>query len=253
MRKITTLIMFIVALGTLYSCQKRTDAIDHLKKSCLYNAKTDYFKKWSNTFTEIDTYNSAGAIDSKSFIYPIGYFQLNTNSTYNVLSNGVPLTGVWDVTDSCKLLLDKGTPLQRQFDVLKLSNDSLTLRRKDNNIVYTQHYVSFSCPETAKLLFRWDNTVIESEYFNSLGVYSTDVQYPDGFFTLNSNKTYNRISDGVSLDGTWEINDACQLVLDKTTPLERSFEIQKVTADSLVIWRKDVANGVNYLQRYKKH
>ncbi|SHN17824.1 hypothetical protein [Mucilaginibacter sp. OK098] len=252
-RKITNLIIFALALSTLYSCQKQADAIDHLKKSCLYDVKMDYFKKWSNTFTEIDTYNSTGAIASKSFIYPVGYFQLSANSTYNVLSNSVPLTGVWDITDSCKLLLDKGTPLERQFDVLKLSTDSLTLHRKDNNIVYTQHYVSFRCPETAKLLFRWDNTVIESEYFNSSGVYSTSVQYPDGFFTLNADNTYNRISNGVSLNGVWEINDACQLVLDKSTSNERSFEVQKVTADSLVIWRKDVPNGVNYLQRYKKH
>lgn len=253
MKKNTNLIISALGLLFFYSCSKPADSIDNLKKSCLYNSKVDYFKKWSNTFTEIDVYNTGGTIDSKTFIYPVGYFQLSSNSTYSVLSNGVPLAGVWDVTDSCKLLLDKGTSLERQFDVLKLSPDSLTLHRKNNNTVYIQHYVAFSCPETEKLLYRWDNTVIESQYFDNTGVTSTGVQYPDGYFTLNADHTYNRLSNSVSLDGVWEINDACQLVLDKSTPLERSFEVEKVTADSLVIWRKDVTLGVNYLQRYKKH
>ncbi len=254
MKKLAKLVIFTLGLVVLYSCTKPIDAIDNLKKSCLYDSKQDYFKKWSNTFTEIDTYNQAGtSIVSKSFIYPIGYFQLSSNSTYNVVSDGVPLSGTWDVNDSCKLVLDAGTQLERKFNVMLLSKDSLTLSRKDNGIMYIQHYVSFNCPEVPLLEAQWDNTTIVTESFNSTGVTGSSIDYPVGYFRLNADYTYNRVSDNVPLDGVWQINDACQLVLDKGTPIERTFDIQKLTPDSLIIWRKDISQGFNYLQKYKKH
>jgi hypothetical protein len=254
MRKIFTFYTIVIAAITaLSSCVKDQTAIDDLKKSCLYDDKVDYFKRWANTFTEIDTYNAAGAIESRAFIHPIGYFQLNSNSTYNVLSDNVPLSGAWDITDSCQLVLDPKAPLERKFDVLKLTNDSLTLRRKAGNKLYTQHYVAYKCPTLAQLQKRWDNTYINVENYDATGVTGSYTIYPIGFFQLNADASYNRVSDGVSLDGIWSITDGCQLMLDKGTSLERSFEIQRVTTDSLTIWRKDQATQTNYLQNYVKH
>ena len=248
------LIVIFFGLSILYSCQKTPDAIQALKKSCLYNNKIDYFKKWSNTFTEVDTYTSAGAIQNKSFIYPYGYFQLSSNSTYNVLSDNVPLAGTWTVTDSCKLELDPGTSLDRKFDVLELSNDSLTLRQKIGTTVYTQHYVAFACPDITRIENQWDNTDIVEQAYNSTSILSTSYVYPVGYFKLNSDLTYNVLSDGVPLNGTWQLDpNGCQLVLDKNTSIQRAFDIQLLTPDSLTIWRKDTIARMNYLQHYKKH
>jgi hypothetical protein len=132
-------LLSFICLSVFYSCS----SVSKLKSSCLYNNKTSYLKKWSNAFIEIDIYNTAGTVlQDHSIIYPYGYFQLNNNASYQVLSDNVPHNGTWAVSDSCQLILDSGTSIQRSFDVLKLSNDSLTIRRKDGNMVYIQHYAA---------------------------------------------------------------------------------------------------------------
>ncbi|RWY49293.1 hypothetical protein [Mucilaginibacter gilvus] len=254
MRKLFTFFTIVIGAATVFSsCIKEPTAIDDLKKSCLYDDKVDYFNKWANTFTEIDTYNAAGVVESRVFIHPIGYFQLNSNATYNVLSDNVPLSGKWDITDSCQLVLDPGITLERKFEVVKLTNDSLTLRRKDGNKLYTQHYAPYKCPTLAQLQKRWDNTYTTIENYTPTGIIGRYDIFPNGFFQLNADASYYRVSDGVPLDGTWSITDGCQLLLDKGTSLERSFQVQKVTADSLTIWRKDQPTQTNYLQNYVKH
>ena len=253
MKNLYILFSFFLLVIILSSCQKSPDAIAVLKKTCLYNSKTDYFKKWANTFTEIDVYNTSNVIQNKSFIYPNGYFKLNNDLTYNVESDNVPLMGTWTVTDSCQLELDPGKPAERKFDVLILSSDSLTLRRKSNDTVYTQHYIAYKCPDVTALEYQWNNTYTVEENYGFNGVYSTTI-YPVGYFKLNSDFTYNRPSDGVDLDGTWELDpNSCQLVLDLNTTNQRAFDIQQLTTDSLTIWRKDTVAKVNYLQHYKKN
>jgi hypothetical protein len=111
-----------------------------------------------------------------------------------------------------------------------------------------------TCTDPASIEYRWDNVSIETQNLNSSGgVTGSSFQYPVGYFQLNADHTYNRPSDGVTLNGAWEINTNCELVLDKTTSDTRTFAIDKVTADSLVISRKDASLNVKYVQRYKKH
>ncbi|WP_259068414.1 hypothetical protein HDF24_09315 [Mucilaginibacter sp. X4EP1] len=243
----------IISLSLFNSCNKEPAAVAKLKASCLYNNKVNYFQKWSNTFTEIDIYTTSGAIQSQSFIYPYGYFQLNSDASYNVLSDNVPLKGTWTVSDSCQLILDPGTKIQRSFDVLKLSNDSLTIRRKAGDTVYTQHYIAYACPTAAQLEYQWNNVFTVEQNYNASTIFNTSYIYPVGYFKLNSDFSYNVVSDGVPLNGTWTIDTGCKLVLDKNTSLQRSFDIQQLTADSLTIWRKDTVNQINYLQHYKKN
>jgi len=247
-------IAILLAAFANYSCNKTPDAVEKLKQSCLYDVKMDYFKKWANTFTEIDVTGGEGSVQSRSYIYPLGYFQLSSNSTYNVLSDNVPLSGTWTVTDSCQLELDAGTSLDRKFDVLLLTTDSLTLRRKTPGLTYIQHYSAYQCPSVSQLVAEWDNTYILEQNYNSTSVYNTQYVYPTGYFTLNSDFSYNVLSDGVPLNGQWELDpNGCKLVLDKNTNLQRAFDIQKITADSLVIWRKDTVAQMNYQQHYIKH
>ena len=252
---LTYIIVLFTALMLFNSCLKTPDAIEKLKKSCLYNNKIDYFKRWANTFTEIDTYAPDGVtLQSKSYIHPYGYFQLSNDQTYNVLSDNVPLKGTWDITDSCQLVLDPGNQLQRTFNVLQLTNDSLTISRKDGLTVLIQHYCGFSCPSTAQVVNQWDNTFTIEQYYTASTVYNTSYIYPVGYFKLNSDMSYNVLSDGVPLNGSWLIDpNGCLLTLDKGTNLERSFQFQTLTTDSLTIWRKDTVNAVNYLQHYVKN
>ena len=255
MKKILTYsLAAAISLLLLYSCNKSQNAVNALKKSCLYSSKIDYFKKWANTFTEIDVYGTSGVIQKKSFIYPYGYFQLNSNGSYNVLSDNIPLTGNWTVSDRCELVLDDGKPYVRRFNVLKLTTDSLTISRKSGDTLYTQHYIAFVCPDVTKLENQWNNTLTVEQYYNSTSVYYTNYIYPIGYFKLNADFSYNVLSSGVPLNGTWLLDpNGCKLVLDKNTNIQRAFDIQQLTTDSLTIWRKDTVNKINYLQHYVKN
>lgn len=257
MKKNCVYFLVVIASAVLFaSCQKGLPVIDKLKKSCLYNDKVDYFKKWANTYTEIDLYTSNSANPpTKSFIYPNGYFQLNSDGSYNVFSDGKPLSGVWTVTPACQLMLDSNTVRQRAFDVVTLNSDSIVLKRTSGDTVFIQHYSCYHCPDATQLEHQWDNTTTAIENYDVAGnVTQTNYIFPVGYFTLNSDMTYNVFSNGVPLNGQWLLdNSSCKLVLDKGQPLERAFDIQKITNDSLTIWRKDTVQKVNYLQHYVKH
>jgi hypothetical protein len=135
---LTYCLLPFTCLSIFYSC-----SVSKPKSTCFNNDKASYLKKWSNAFIEIDIYNAAGTIvQDRSFIYPNGFFQLNSNARYQVLSDGVPHNGTWTFSNNCQLVLDSGTNVQRSFDVLKLNSDSLTIRRKDGNMVYIQHYAA---------------------------------------------------------------------------------------------------------------
>ena len=64
MKKIFTLLTIVILTATaISSCLKSEDAIENLKKSCLYDSEKDYFNKWANTFTDIETkYNNGNKV-----------------------------------------------------------------------------------------------------------------------------------------------------------------------------------------------
>jgi len=215
-------------------------------------------KKWVNTYIQQDNYSSDGAtVVSSNLIYPIGFFELNSDSTYRVVSNNVPLNGKWSMNiDKCDLTLDAGTSLARTFEIVKASADSLIIRRKAGNVAYIQHYKAYNCPTLAQLEQQWDNIDIRTDYVTNGTLSGSNYIYPTGYFKLNANLSYNVLSSGATLDGSWLLLDqshGCPLVLDQATSLERSFDIIKITSDSLTIYREDIINQSAYTQRYKKH
>ncbi|TWR28221.1 hypothetical protein FPZ42_03130 [Mucilaginibacter achroorhodeus] len=247
----TILSLFILAIS-LASCVRSQEAIDDLKKSCLYNDKTDYFKKWKSAFTEITEVN--GSVKKTATIYPLGYFWINSDGSYRILSDVAPKKGKWDVTDSCKFVLDAGRSYKKEFDVVKLDKDSLVLRYTQGNKTFTSHFAAFNCFDISKLIVTWDNTETEYQYYDDNEIYSRYTERPVGYFWLKPNTMYERESNGNYLAGSWTVDGECRLTLDKgDKKLERSFEIQKLTNDSLIIWRKDTLAHANYLQKYIRH
>ena len=109
---------------------------------CVNLASLEY--QWTDTYILEQSYSgSVSNITNASVVANPGYFQLNANSTYNVLSNGVADNGNWDINQTgCQLELDKGTANFRAFSILTLTSDSLIIKRTDsvNYIIYTQHY-----------------------------------------------------------------------------------------------------------------
>jgi hypothetical protein len=242
----------LLLLGPLFinSCRKASLPVN----ICLNNSTIDYLKRWSNNFTQVDTYDGSGKLQKTSVTHPDGYFQLNSDFTYNLQNDGAPINGKWSINDSCQLVLNAHTSTEIRFSVIKLTADSLVIRQKSGNMVYTQHFGLFTCPDLTTLEYRWDNTATLETYYSGNFITSFNYIYPVGYFTLNKDASYNVLSNGISLNGTWGIiQPGCRLVLDKGKPLERSFDIQKLTADSLVIWRKDTTLKVNYFQYYKRH
>lgn len=215
-------------------------------------------QRWDNTYTTIDTYyNDTNKVTTT--IYPVGYLQLSTDKSYNVLSDNVPLSGPWAINTNCQLVLDSGKEIQRNFDILSVHKDSLTIRRKAGNVVYTQHYKYFSCSAAiTSLIRRWDNTYTKIDYFGDntyTGVPYTDIKYPIGYFQINPDNSYNVVSDGDVRQGQWSVNKyGCKLVLDKDTQIERAFEVLRVHGtDSLTIWRRDTSIHAVFTQHYIKH
>ena len=106
----------------------------------------------------------------------------------------------------------------------------------------------YSSPDKLDMLSqRWINTSIE--IYNGADYSSVYYDHPVGYFQLNANNTYNRLSNNVPLNGKWTINANCKLELDKGTDMHRIFEILKLAGDSLIIRRKD--DNVTYVQHYK--
>jgi hypothetical protein len=215
-------------------------------------------KKWVNAFTEEDTYSSDGTtITGSTVIHPVGFFELYSDSTYRVVSDNVPLNGKWSANSSyCQITLDTGKSNQRTFEIVKANDDSLVIRRKDGNVAYIQHYAVYKCPTLAQLEQTWDNIDIRTDFVTNGSFSGSSLIYPVGDFILNANATYNVVSNGVPLNGSWVLLDqshGCPLVLDQNTSISRSFDVLKVTSDSLTIYREDLTNGAAYTQRYKKH
>jgi len=87
-------------------------------------------------------YNAKNSNEGSYRIYPTGIFKLNSDSTYNVMSDDVPLNGKWMVNSDCSITLDQNSSNKRTFAIVKLTQDSLVISRKDESTltIYTQHY-----------------------------------------------------------------------------------------------------------------
>ncbi|MEO6851588.1 MAG: hypothetical protein ABI166_13185 [Mucilaginibacter sp.] len=257
------------ALGVTFDVVKLTADSLTLKKKVGNSVITEHFrsyscqyqsfitKKWLNTYTREDNYNSDGSeVASSTIIKPVGFFELNTDGTYRVLSNNVPLNGKWVANaTNCELTLDTTTNLQRTFEIVMATNDSLIIRRKAGNIAYTQHYKAYTCPTLAQLEQKWNNIDIRTDNITNGSILGSSYSYPIGYFQLNADATYNVLSDNVPLNGSWVMLDqsqGCPVVLDQGTGIARSFDVTQLTSDSLTIFREDFPNGSAYTQRYIK-
>jgi hypothetical protein len=248
-----------VLLTALYinACKKEVKSTN----ICLHDSSIDYMKRWAILTTQTDVFETNGAVKSRTVIHPNGFFQINSDFTYNLFSDDAPVNGKWNINKTCDFVLNPNTAKERRFLVITLSDDSLTLRQTSGLTSVTQRYAAFKCPSLASLEFRWDNA------FTLRAPYSTDTVFKairskqSGYFKLNADASYNLILgafNGVPAPppatGTWGIaQPGCLLVLDKNKTDERSYEVQKLTADSLVIWRKDTVIKQNFLQHFFKH
>jgi hypothetical protein len=99
-------------------------------------------QKWKNEYIQMQGYNAKNSNEGSYRIYPTGIFKLNSDSTYNVMSDDVPLNGKWMVNSDCSITLDQNSSNKRTFAIVKLTQDSLVISRKDESTltIYTQHY-----------------------------------------------------------------------------------------------------------------
>ena len=259
MKKSTLLncvVMFFLTL-TIASCKPGIE--EGIPEPCNY--KLDIAYKWYNTYTTIDTYSDEARtkkLNSK-IISPVGFLKVDPKGTYEIVSNDVAQIGSWKIDEkTCQLVLsDKAvTSIAIQYDILSLSSSTLIVKRIVGTTVYTEHYKTADCPSITQLAKQWDNTkIFYFDYFaNTNQIVNPYVVYPVGYFKLNTDLTYNVVSDGVPLNGNWKLGQPyCMIDLDATKYNARSFEVVKLTTDSLVIWRKDATAGKAFLQYYLKH
>jgi hypothetical protein len=248
-----------VLLAELYisACKKEVKSTD----ICLHNSSIDYLKRWEILTVQTDVFETNGAVKSRKVAYPNGYFQINSDFTYNLFSDDAPVNGKWNINKACEFVLNPNTAKERRFFVIQLSDDSLTLRQISGHTTITQRYAAFKCPSLASLEFRWDNAFTLRAPYGTDTVFKAVRSRQSGYFKFNADASYNLILgafNGVPAPlpatGTWGIaQPGCLLVLDKNKTNERSYEVQKLTADSLVIWRKDTVVKQNFLQHFFKH
>ncbi|MDB5156185.1 MAG: hypothetical protein JWR50_892 [Mucilaginibacter sp.] len=257
MKKHYSVWVILLAAVCICTCKKEVKQT----QICLHDSSIDYLKRWAVQSTETNVYNVNKELLSHTIIYPEGYFQINNDFTYNLFSDGDPVNGKWNINKQCEFVLNPGTAKERDFSVIQLSDDSLTLRETQGGIVITQRYSAFKCPDLPSLQFRWDNAfTLEAPYGPDTVLKTIYLRQP-GYFQLNADASYTLVQGPINgmppphpVNGTWGIaQPGCLVVLDKRKPNERSFEVQKLTRDSLVIWRKDTTAKINYLQHYIKH
>jgi len=258
MKKITLInyvVMFFFTL-TIIACKKNGE---DSPESCDY--ELDISHKWYNTYTTIESYSDDARTKktSTTIISPVGFLKVDPNGSYEIVSDDIAQIGNWKIDKiSCQLVLsDKSViSIAVHYDVLNLSSGNLVVKKVVGNTVHTEHYKTAACPSVAQLTKRWDNDkIFYFNYFpNTNTIFNPYLVYPIGYFKLNTDLTYNVVSNGVPLNGTWRLGlPYCMIDLDAEKYNARSFEVVKITTDSLVIWRKDAANSKAYLQYYLKH
>ncbi|MFD2874576.1 hypothetical protein ACFS5N_18980 [Mucilaginibacter ximonensis] len=247
-------IVILGAMAAASSCRKAEKATG----VCLHNSSIDYQKRWAIKSTRIQTYDANHKLVSNVVTQPNGYFEINADFTYYIYSDDAPVKGKWSINGNCQFVLNPGTSRERAFEVTQLSDDSLTLQQTSGLTVITQKYRVFKCPSLASLQFRWDLTFTTQSPYGVDTVFRNLIVPEAGYFRLYADASYDLVLAGnpppPPVTGTWGIaNPGCVLILDKNKPNERSYEIQKLNTDSLVIWRKDTTAKQNYLRHYAKH
>lgn len=250
--------LIIVAALAASSCRKA----EKVTGICLHNSSIDYQKRWAIESNTIDVYNAKKKLISSAITHPNGYFEINADFTYYIYSDPAPAKGKWEINKNCQFVLNPRTSKERDFEVIQLSNDSLVLRQSSGSTVITQKYKAFKCPSLASLRFRWDMVFTMQSRYAVDTVFKSERVPETGYLKLNADASYNVVLTTNStpqtpppmITGTWGVtNPGCALVLDKNKPNEKSYEIQKLTADSLVIWRKDTTAKLNLLRHYIVH
>jgi hypothetical protein len=257
MKKYVFPYLVLLAMVGLCSCKKEIKSTD----ICLHDSSIDYLKRWGIREISTNVFDASNVPISHTVTYPNGYFQINSDFTYNLFSDDAPVNGKWSINKACEFVLNPGTSKERRFAVIQLSDDSLTLRQTVGRTVITQHYAAFKCPSFASLQFRWDNAFTLQSPYGIDTVYKTIRLKQSGYFKLNTDASYNLILGAFNglpapppATGTWGITQpGCLLVLDKNKTNEISYEVQKVNMDSLVIWRKDTVRKLNQLKYYSRH
>ena len=253
-------IMILGAVAVANSCRKA----EKVTGVCLHNSSIDYQKRWAIESNTVDVYNTSKKLVSSAVTHPHGYFEINADYTYYIYSDPAPVKGRWDINKNCQFVLNPRTSKERDFAVVKLSNDSLVLRQSSGSTIITQKYKAFKCPSLASLRFRWDMMFTMQSHYGSDTVSKSELIPEAGYLKLNADASYilvltNSLPSTTqppppAINGTWGItNPGCSLVMDKNKPNEKSYEIQKLTTDSLVVWRKDTLNKLNLLRHYAKH
>ncbi|WP_299497049.1 hypothetical protein [Mucilaginibacter sp.] len=235
-----------------YSCKKTKIE----SQICLHNSSIDYLKRWAVVYTQTDNYDDQGHLLKSIIVYPNGYFQINSDFTYNLFSDGVPINGKWNINENCQFVLNPNTNNERRFSVTQLSVDSLTILQSINYTKITEHYAAFTCPNYSSLEYKWDSAFTLQTSYSIDTLYQAKYTYPGGYYKFNADASYSLLTADMqtSQSGTWGIaQPGCLLVLDRNKPNETSYDVQKLTADSLTIWRKDTAARINYLQHYVRH
>ncbi|MFD2148224.1 hypothetical protein [Mucilaginibacter antarcticus] len=258
MKKDSLVWCFLLAAVLLASCRKEVRTTD----ICLHDSSIDYMKRWSIKNYQTDVVDASGKLLSHSMVYPNGYFQINSNYSYNLFSDDAPFNGTWSINKNCEFVLNSGGFRERRFTVVKLSDDSLILHQKIGQTTVIQRYAAFKCPTSGSLIARWDMAFTLQRPYGIDTVYKSEFVKQSGYFRLNPDASYNVVFNSLTpgtppappVNGTWGVaQPGCLLVLDKNKTNERSFEVQKVNADSLVIWRKDTVNNLNLSRHYSKH
>jgi len=108
------------------------------------------------------------------------------------------------------------------------------------------------CYNATQIVQTWRNDYIQVQDHGSKEVAESYKLYPVGIFQLKKDGTYTVVSDEVPLEGKWLINPDCSLTLDKNSSNQRTFTVVRLSADSLVISRKDPATLTLYVQHYAK-
>ncbi|MES2807115.1 MAG: hypothetical protein V4619_00725, partial [Bacteroidota bacterium] len=140
-KRLLTACILLLAAG-LSSCRK----VDNSTDICLHDSSIDYMKRWSIKNYQTDVVDDHGKLLSRSMIYPNGYFQINSNFSYNLFSDDAPFNGKWSINKSCEFVLNAGTFRERRFTVVKLSEDSLIIHQKIGHTTVIQRYAAFKCP-----------------------------------------------------------------------------------------------------------
>jgi len=240
-------------LCTCFSaCKKDIKAVGDAD-ICLRNSTLSYQKKWAAIYTRID--NSDATATKKTVIIPAyGYFNINFNATYKLFGDTEPTEGLWSTDENCNFILKPVKGIQHTYRVKKLTPDSLVISERVGAVTTTLHFATFKCPDMNNLEYRWDNIETRTVDYDGLGVSNRQISYPAGYIKFNTDAGYELASNAFLFRGTWGIAQPdCNLVLDKGKRWEKTYIVQKLTADSLKLWYKDTVAKTNYLLVYKKH